>query len=70
MQDRNARTQLPEVIMTVSTTACGCRTNLLRAALTVILLALSLAQVSCRQLSPEEERALDAYRRSNIGSGP
>jgi hypothetical protein len=56
--------------MTVSTRPCGRRANLLRAALTVILVALSLSQVGCRQLSPEEERALDAYRRSNIGSGP
>ena len=57
--------------MTVSTTPSDRRrTTLLRAALTVILFAVSLSQVSCRQLSPEEERALDAYRRSNIGSGP
>ena len=56
--------------MTISTTPrCG-RTSTLRVALSFVLLALCLSEVACRQLSPEEERALDAYRRSNIGSGP
>ncbi len=56
--------------MAVSTAPRRAPTDALRIALSFILLALCLSQASCRQLSPEEERALDAYRRSNIGSGP
>jgi hypothetical protein len=55
--------------MAVSTTPLGRRTDAFRVALSVILSTLCLAQMGCQQLSPEQQRTLDEYRRSNVGPG-
>ncbi len=53
----------------VPTTLRGRRPNALRIALSLVLLAPCLGHVGCQQLTPEQQRALDEYRRSNVGPG-
>ena len=44
----------------------GGRLNALTVALSLVLLAPLLG---CQQLSPEQQRVLEEYRRSNVGPG-
>jgi hypothetical protein len=53
----------------VPTSPRGRWPNALRIALSLVLLAPFLGHVGCRQLTPEQQRALDEYRRSNVGPG-
>jgi hypothetical protein len=59
-----------EVIMAiVPAMPRGRRRIALKLALVLVLLAPCLSQAGCQQLSPEQQRALDEYRRSNVGPG-
>ena len=45
------------------------RLDAIRIALSLVVLAPCLGQVGCQPLSAEQQRALDEYRRSNVGPG-